>query len=196
MNIRSTLIATALGMAFAAGAMAQTTGSEVQRDINQQKRIEQGLQSGSLSTGEAAKLERGEARVDRMEANALKDGQLSPAEKERIQRAQNAESQRIEQLKHNQVTGNSQSASSQRMQADVQRNVNQEQRIKQGVQSGSLTNHEVAKLERGQAKVDRREARAGRDGHVGAAEQAGIQHAENAQSKRIYHKKHNEQVKE
>ncbi|UUZ55732.1 hypothetical protein LP419_09440 [Massilia sp. H-1] len=45
-------------------------------------------------------------------------------------------------------TGNPNSASSQRMQADVQRNVNQQTRIENGIKSGELTNHEVAKLEK------------------------------------------------
>ena len=81
------------------------------------------------------------------------------------------------------------------MQADVQRNVNQEKRIENGIQNGSLTNREAAKLERGQARVDRKEARAGHDGHVGAAEQAQVQRAENHQSRRIFKQKHDGQVR-
>jgi len=38
-----------------------------------------------VSTGEAARLERGEARIDRMESKALKDGNLSQQEAARIQ---------------------------------------------------------------------------------------------------------------
>jgi hypothetical protein len=41
--------------------------------------------------------------------------------------------------------------------------------------------------------VAAKEARAGRDGHVGAAEQARVQHAENQQSRRIHHEKHDAQ---
>ncbi len=126
-----------------------------------------------------------------MESKALKDGNLSQEEAARIQRAQNQESSTINKLKHNDVNGNPNSASSQRMQDDVQRNVNQQQRIEQGVESGQLTNTEVSRLERGQAHVDRAEARAGADGHVGAREQARIQHRENTQSRHIYRDKHN-----
>ncbi len=160
-------------------------------NINQESRIEQGLKSGQLSTGEAAKLERGEARIDRMEKNALKDGTLSQQEADRINRAQNVESGKINALKHNDVTGNPNSASSQRMQADVQRNINQQSRIEQGVQNGSLSNKEMSNLERGQARVDRAEARAAADGHVGAGEQARIQHKENKQSRKVFRDKHN-----
>jgi hypothetical protein len=166
-------------------------GTEVQRDITQESRIEQGLKSGQLSTGEAAKLERGEARIDRMEKNALKDGNLSQQEADRINRAQNVESNKINALKHNDVTGNPNSASSQRMLADVQRNINQQSRIEQGVQNGSLSNKEVSNLERGQAGVNRAAARAGVDGHVSANEQARIQNKENRQSRKIFREKHN-----
>jgi ribosomal protein S13 len=176
---------------FASLAFAQGVGTEVQRDITQESRIEQGLKSGQLSTGEAAKLERGEARIDRMEKNVLKDGTLSQQEADRINRAQNVESNKINALKHNDVTGNPNSASSQRMLADVQRNINQQSRIEQGVQNGSLSNKEVSNLERGQAGVNRAAARAGVDGHVSANEQARIQNKENRQSRKIFREKHN-----
>ena len=42
-------------------ALAQTVDSELQRDVNQQTRIEQGLQSGQLNTKEASQLERDNA---------------------------------------------------------------------------------------------------------------------------------------
>lgn len=174
-------------------AMAQTApAGTVQRDVNQQTRIEQGLQNGSLNTREAGKLEREEAHIDRLQAKDLKDGKMTPQEQAQLQRAQNKASRDIQADKTNNVRGNPQSASSQRMQADVQRNINQEKRVEQGVQSGSLTNREAGRLERGQARVDRREAGAARDGHVGAREQTAIQRRENNQSKRIFNKKHNE----
>ena len=191
MTFHHIAIALILSTPFTSAVFAQTTGTEVQRDVNQENRIEQGLKSGQLSTGEAAKLERGEARIDRMEKNALKDGTLSPQEAARIQHTQNQESARINKLDNNAVSGNPNSVSSQRMQADVQRNINQQNRIEQGVQSGALTNKETAHLERGQAHIDRKEARVGADGHVSAREQARIQHAENKQSNKIYREKHN-----
>lgn len=174
-------------------AFAQTPANTVQRDVNQQQRIEQGLQSGALSTQEAARLERQESRVDQMQTRALKDGTLTSTEQARLGRAQNKVSRDIHGAKHNGITGNPQSASSQRMQADVQRNVNQEQRIANGLSSGALTNHEAARLERGQSKVAQAQARAGRDGHVGAHEQAHVQRAENHQSRRIFRQKHDAQ---
>ncbi len=193
MRIRLTAIAAGFAVyAIATAASAQNAADTVQRDVNQQNRIEDGLKSGQLSTKEAGKLEREESHIDKMEANALKDGKMTEAEKQRIERAENKASRDIARDKSNAQTGNPNSASSQRMQADVQRNANQEQRIENGVKSGSLTNREAGNLERGQAKVDRKEARAAANGHVGAGEQRSIQSAENRQSKRIHREKHNE----
>ena len=197
--MQNRLTAIAAGLAactIAAAASAQNTADVVQRDVNQQNRIEQGLKSGELTTKEAGRLEREESHIDKMESNALKDGKMTNAEKRRIERAENQASKDIYREKHDAQTGNPNSASSQRMQADVQRNANQEQRIENGVKNGSLTNREAANLERGQARVDRKEANAAADGHVGAGEQKHIQAAENHQSKRIHREKHNDRKRE
>ncbi len=189
-------------VALAAPVFAQTTATPapttqqqrvnqvLQRDVNQEQRIEQGLQSGQLNTKEAGRLEKEEARVDRAEANALRDGKMSANEQARINQMQNNVSRDIYREKHDAQVGNPDSASSQRMQAAVQRDINQQQRIQQGVQSGRLNNREVSRLERGQAHDDRMQARAAADGHVGPHESARIQYSENVQSHRIHREKH------
>ena len=189
------LIATAaFGSSFAASAQTNAA-TTTQRDVNQEQRIENGLQNGTITTRENSELQREEAHVDRMQAHDMKDGAMSPEEKAKLTAAQNKVSRDITQAKTNGVNGNPLSASSQRAQADVQRDVNQQQRINNGVRDGSLTNRQTASLERGQSHVDAREARAGADGHIGAAEQRRIQHADNRQSKRIYNKRHDGVVK-
>jgi len=186
------LAASALSTAAWADTVAE---QDQQRDVNQQERIEQGLKSGELSTKEAGRLERDEQHVDRMQAHDLKNGSISPVEQARVNAAENKASGAIYADKHNATTGNPNSASSARMQTDVQRNVNQQQRIANGMQSGALTNREAGSLERGQAHIDRREANAAANGHVGAFEQQRIQGSENYQSNRIYNKKHNATTK-
>ncbi|MDE0856843.1 MAG: hypothetical protein OSA97_20705 [Nevskia sp.] len=192
MNIRKTYIAALAaslisGAALAQGAPQNATQADTQRDINQQQRIEQGLQSGQLNTKEAGQLERQQQHIDNMQARDLKNGAITPAEQARLNAAQNHASQSIYDDKHNGVGGNPDSKSSERMQADVQRNVNQEQRIENGEKAGQLNNRQVGRLEHGQARVDRKEANAAANGHVGAAEQRNIQRAENHQSHRIHH---------
>jgi len=196
MKTKITVVALSVGVLFALPVLAQNTADVVQRDVNQQQRIENGLKSGQLNTKEVAKLEKGEANIDKMEQRALSDGKMTNAEKQRIEAAQNKESHAIARAKSNGVTGDPNSVSSQRMQADVQRNVNQETRVEQGVKSGQLTNREVGSLERGQVHVDNKEAKAGANGHVSANEQHNIQTAENHQSKRIHNKKNNDHVRQ
>ncbi|MBE7418855.1 MAG: hypothetical protein HS128_14145 [Ideonella sp.] len=192
---RTTLI-TCLLLATGGTAFAQATpATSAQRDVNQAQRIEQGLKSGELTTREAAQLQHQEAHIDRMQANALKDGTVTAGEKAKLNAAQNKASRNIHAQKHDAQTGNPNSASSKRMQADVQRSINQEKRIQSGMQSGELTNREAARLERGQARATHAQAVAGRDGHVGATEQAGVRHVQNHQSRRIYRQKHDAQTK-
>ncbi len=181
----------ALLLATSAFADGPRTDQVVDRDVNQQERVEQGLQQGQLNTREAGSIEREESRIDRTEARDLKDGKLSPAEQGHIDQMQNRASRDIYRDRHNAIDGNPDSKSSERMQSDVQRNVNQEQRIEHGGDSGALTNREVGSLEAGQAKVDRKEGFAGSDGHVGAGEQARVQRSENHQSRRVHRKKTN-----
>ena len=195
MMMTRSAIAVALSLAGVCAFAQTTAASTTQRDVNQQTRIENGLKDGSLNTKEAAKLEREESHVDRLQAKDLKDGKLSTAERAQLTAAQNKVSGDIAADKHNAATGNPNSASSKRMQADVARNVNQEKRIEGGIQNGSLTNHEVSKLERGQAHVDRKEAAAGRNGRISKGEQASVQRSENRQSRRIHHEKTDAQVR-
>lgn len=198
--------AIALGLGLASGAQAQTApaasapvahphnaASETQRNVNQQTRIENGLQSGQLSTREAGKLERGQQKIDKTEQRAMRNGSLSPAERARIQKEQNAESKAVYAQKHDAQTGNPDSKSSERMQNDVQRNVNQQTRIHNGVTNGSLTNHEASRLEGGQARSDREEANAARNGRIGRFEQGHIQRGDNRNSRRVYLQKHDRQ---
>lgn len=186
------LSAKALGTVAWADTVAE---QDQQRDVNQQQRIEQGLKSGQLSTQEAGHMERDEQHVNRMESRDLKNGSISPAEQARLNAAQNKTSQAVSSAKHNATTGNPNSVSSERMQTDVQRNENQQQRTANGMKSGALTNKEAGSLERGQAHADRSEANAARNGHVGAAEQRGTQKVEDRQSNRIYNKKDNATTK-
>ena len=186
---------TVIVMANALGATAWSADvveRDQQRDVNQQQRIEQGLKSGELSTREAGQLEREQNRVDNIEARDLKDGSISAAEQARLKALENKTSQDIYQQKHDAQLGNPDSKSSERMQTDVQRNVNQQRRIQHGIDNGSLTNREVGSLERGQARVVRDEANAAANGRVRAGEQQRVRGAENRQSKRIYRDKHND----
>ncbi len=185
-------ISALLAALLSGGAFAQTT-AVVQRNINQQQRIQDGLRDGSLTTREAARLERGQGRVERMESRALRDGSISGAEQHRITDAQNRQSRVIHNQRNDAQRGDPHSVSSQRMQRDVGRNIVQQQRIENGIRSGQLTNREVGRLERGASRINRMQAHAGRDGHVGRVEQQRIDRAENRESRAIHHERHDGQ---
>ncbi len=196
MKFRALLSMTALTLLTAVPAMAQTTApatvnatTETQRDVNQQERIEQGLKSGALTPREAARLERRESRVDKMEAKAEKDGTLTDAEKARIQAVQNADSKAIDKQKHDAQTANPNSASDKRMQADVARDINQEKRIEQGEANGSLTSKEAAGLQKGEAKLDTAQAKAAARSGISPHEQRRLQRQQNRESRRIHKQK-------
>lgn len=74
-----------------------------------------------------------------------------------------------------------------------QRQANQERRIDQGVASGSLTEREANRLDRGQQHVDNMENRAKSDGVVTRGERARLHQAQEVQSRRIYAQKHDRQ---
>lgn len=74
-----------------------------------------------------------------------------------------------------------------------QRQAGQEQRIDQGIASGSLTQQEANRLERGQQRVDNMENRAKADGVVTRQERAELHRAQDRQSERIYAQKHDGQ---
>jgi hypothetical protein len=102
MNIISVAVAGALALALAAPAMADTVID--QRQANQEQRIEQGIRSGQLTAGEAARLERGQARIERMERRALADGRMDPRTRRRIMHAQDVQSRHIYREKHDNQT--------------------------------------------------------------------------------------------
>lgn len=82
-------------------AMAQTNTPNIdQRQINQQHRIDQGVQSGSLTNREANHLEKAQERIQGMEDKAKGDGSVTSQERKRLQQAENVQSRHIYRQKH------------------------------------------------------------------------------------------------
>jgi hypothetical protein len=93
--------AAALTLGAAAPAFADSYEQIIdRRQDRQEDRIDQGIRSGELNRREAARLERGQAYVNRMENRALADGHISRGEFRRIEETQNAQSHRIHRQKH------------------------------------------------------------------------------------------------
>jgi hypothetical protein len=83
-------------------AVASTATPRVDaREARQHARIRQGVRSGELTRHEARSLRRDQRHIARVERRAKADGQVTPAERARLNKAQNHESRKIYRLKHN-----------------------------------------------------------------------------------------------
>lgn len=98
MKIAKIAVVAVLGAVFSGSVLAQSVAEK--REARQQQRIGQGVASGQLNKREAARLQRGETHIDKMEAHAAADGKVTAKEKARINHAQNVESRRIHRQKH------------------------------------------------------------------------------------------------
>lgn len=163
-----------------------------QRKENQQQRIGEGVENGSLTAGEASNLEHKEAALNRKEKRMKSDGSLSPAERARLQSQQNRLSRQIYRDKHNARVQNV------NPQSEVgKRDRAQQKRIGEGIENGSLTAGEAGRLEGQEARLNReqRNMRAANGGTLTAAEKAKINRQQNVESKRIYRQKHDAQTR-
>ena len=168
---------------------AQAKPTVAQRKENQQDRIANGVQSGQLTAGETANLEKKEAAINKETAadRAANGGKLTAAEKQQVNKQQDQVSKQIYADKHNANTahyGNNKVG---------QRRENQQDRIAQGVKSGQLTPGETAKLEKQQKGINKQVAsdRKANGGTLTASEKKQINKEQNGASKNIYNKKHN-----
>jgi hypothetical protein len=187
MNWTGRLTVVALFGALALPAMAQSNQEINQRKENQQDRIANGIQNGSLTAGETSNLERKEAALNQEERDMKKIGPLTPADRATINQQQNTLSKDIYQDKHN-------AAVQPPAKGEInQRKENQQDRIAQGVRSGELTAGETARLEGREASINRQERnmRAADNGHLTAADRAKINREQNRASRAIYRDKHN-----
>jgi hypothetical protein len=103
MKNHSTLaIAAALLLAVTAGGL-RADSLATDRQENQQDRINQGVNSGELTKGEAARDEAHHKAIGKEIRHDRKDngGKLTGKEKRHINRQQNRESHRIHRTKHN-----------------------------------------------------------------------------------------------
>jgi hypothetical protein len=191
-NVPKTLLMTAALAVLVLPATAQNTNSPRidQREQNQQQRIGEGVENGSLTAGEATRLERKEAAINKEEQRMKADGNLTPQERARLTHQQNIMSRRIYNQKHD--------AQRQDMHPRTeigQRKENQQRRIGEGIENGSLTPREASRLERKEAALNRetRQMRAENGGTLTPAEKAKVNRQQNRLSRDIYREKHDRQ---
>ena len=104
-HLQSVVLGAGLAV-FSIGAFAQdaSTPRVDARQVKQERRIENGIQSGQLTGREAARLEKQQGHVVAVEARAKADGTLTTAERRHLARAQNHSSASIYHQKHDAQT--------------------------------------------------------------------------------------------
>jgi hypothetical protein len=159
-----------------------------ERKENQQDRIANGVNSGELTAGEAARLEKKESRLNAETREMREDngGKLTPAEKAKVTRQQNRLSHQIYRQKHDAQTQNTNPKT-----LGGKRAENQQDRIAQGVASGQLTSGETARLERNEARINHEAKEMREDGKLTPEERAKINRQQTKESHKIYRAKHN-----
>ena len=89
----------AIGLMLAGLASADTLA---ERQASQRARLRQGVQNGSLTQGEAARLRANQRQLHRrVVRNRVDGGGLTPAERARLQANANRNSRQIARLKRN-----------------------------------------------------------------------------------------------
>jgi hypothetical protein len=176
-----------LAITFTATMFAQTATPVVDaRQENQKDRIKDGVKSGELTRAEAEKAREAQARIRRAEAKAKSDGVVTAEERAKLDAKQDKASTRIHNNKNDGQTRTTTPVVDDRQK-------NQHDRIKDGVQSGELTKAEAEKARADQARIRQAEAKAKSDGVVSGAERAKLDAKQDKASKRIYKNKNDAQ---
>jgi hypothetical protein len=170
----------------------QTTHPETigQRKENQQDRIANGIDNGSLTAGEAGNLEKRESNLNQEEKTmkAEDNGHLTAADRTALQQQQNKLSNQIRQDKHNSNVQSSDPATREGKRAEKQQD-----RIGNGVKDGQLSANQASKLETKEADIHQevKEDRAANGGKLTKAERTQVNKQQNGVSYQIHHERHN-----
>jgi hypothetical protein len=180
-----TAIAIAVGTLFAGAAFAQSNYSIEQRDRIEQERIDRGIQSGQLTSREAARLEGERAQVERLERRARADGVLTQNERARIDRAQDRLGRDISRESHDRQVANSNWRASDRPQGWDRREGAGQRQFDRGVRPEQFNRREAVRGERNDARFGRSDMAPGRQPHF---QQAEFQrnHVQQAQTQRSW----------
>jgi hypothetical protein len=157
------------------------------REANQDQRIANGLRSGQMTSGEAARADRTQSNIDQQVHNdrVANGGKLTGQERQQVNGEQNAASRQIYNEKHN---GNTVAPN----EVD-NREANQQQRTANGLRSGQMTSGEAARTNRNQANLDQQvhNERTANGGALTQQQKRQANRQENKNSRQIYNEKHN-----
>ena len=158
------------------------------RAANQDQRIANGLKTGQMTSGEAARADRTQSAIDTQVHNdrAANGGKLTGQERQQINGEQNAASRQIYNEKHN---GNTVAPN-----AVDNREANQQQRTANGLRTGQETAGEAGRTNARQAGVDQQvhNDRVANGGALNQQQKQQVNREQNQNSRQINQQKHNE----
>ncbi len=171
----------------------RTAGSQYhpnEREANQDQRISNGLRSGQMTSGEAARAEHTQSHIDQQVHNdrEANGGKLTGQERQQVNGEQNAASRQIYNEKHNGNTVKPNEVNN--------REANQQQRDANGLRSGQMTSGEAARTNRNQANVAKQvhNERTANGGTLTRQQKKLANKEENKNSRQIYKEKHNDKT--
>jgi hypothetical protein len=160
------------------------------RMANQDQRIANGLKSGQMTSGEAARAERTQSAIDSQVHNdrVANGGKLTGQERQQINGEQNAASRQIYNENHN---GNTIAPN-----AVDNREANQQQRAANGLRSGQMTAGEAGRTNNNQANTAQQvhNERTANGGALNQQQRQQVNRQQNQNSRQIYNEKHNAQT--
>ena len=158
------------------------------REANQDQRVANGLRSGQMTSGEAARADQRQSAIDQQVRNdrVANGGTLTQQQRQQVNREQNGASRQIYNEKHN---GNTVAPN-----AVDNREANQQQRTAQGLRTGQMTSGEAARTNQRQANVDQQvhNERTANGGALNNQQRQQVNREQNHDSKQINNEKHNE----
>jgi hypothetical protein len=188
----------ASGPAFAQQSQPQTQTNQpaptpppniAQREQNRQNRVANGIDSGQMTAGETKNVESREANLNRevRDDRSADDGHLTQQERQQVNHQQNNLSHSIYQDKHNANTahyGNNEVG---------QRRENQQDRIANGLRSGTMNAGQTARVENREQGINEQDHadRQANGGKLTGQEHRQINREQNGASRQIYRDKHN-----
>ena len=158
------------------------------RAANQDQRVANGLKTGQMTSGEAARADRTQSNIDRQTAadRAANGGRLTGQERQQINGEQNAASRQINNEKHN---GNTVAPN-----AVDNREANQQQRTANGLRTGQETAGEAGRADNRQSNLDQgvHNARTANGGALTQGQRQQVNRQENRNSNQVRNQKHND----
>ncbi|MGA8493095.1 MAG: hypothetical protein WB711_21915 [Terriglobales bacterium] len=159
-----------------------------QRKANQQNRIANGIDNGSLTKGEAGNLEGRESQLNQEESNMKKldNGHLTAADRATLQQQQNKLSNQIHQDAHNSNVQTTHPAT------EVgQREQDQQKSIASGIKNDNLSAGQASKLENKEADINQevKSDRAANGGKLTQAEKSQVTKQQNGVAYQVHHEK-------